>query len=245
MPIGSIYSRAELRQRLRDEVLLATSSGAASDERLNRSLQVAINGVWDILIRSDQGIGVTTESLTIATGDPDGIVPGPSIPLPSDFRRLLDLRISNDQVERTTPSEMFRRRQDAAPSSRRTYYVGGPTQGPVDPTTGIAAAVGATLETHPDLVDGDTIVMLYSTQPPDLGDPADPAQDVRTVDLLHDPVARYVVARAGMRALSRDDQEGRSRLAAEAAMAQAEFDPARAVRAGGIRRLSDYGRRGR
>jgi len=55
--------------------------------------------------------------------------------------------------------------------------------------------------------------------------------------LLMEPVVRYVVAMAAYRGTPRDDQVDRARLADVMARAEAEFDPARATRTGGVRRL--------
>lgn len=165
------------------------------------------------------------------------------MPLPTDFRRISSLFIGQYEAQRSNPAELHRlRNYDAiAPSITggqlgQYYTVSGPSQDDASQN------VGPQLETFPDWREGQTYSLLYVTQPPDLGDPDDPADDAVVVDFLMEPVVRAVVARAGIRSLSRDDNEGRARLEAEYARATAEFDPARAVRAGGVRTLQSYDR---
>lgn len=236
MPISTTYTRAQLRDLVADERRV-TFSGTAEKARVNRDIQIAVSRVWEILTRTDQGIGLATREVTIAEGALLDQVPGPSVPLPDDFRRVVALRVNGCEARRVPPAEMLAMRDALAAYGRgrhvqRPYYVSGPGQ--ITDAQLITTAVAARLEVYPDWAVGDQYTLLYVVQPPALLD------DAAEIDLLMEPVVRYIVAMAAFRGTARDDQTERARLSGVMTEAAAEFDPARAVRAGGTRRLSDY-----
>ena len=237
MPIGTTFTRGQLRERLRSEIRYQGAAGATTDDALNFNLQLALSRVFEILSRTDQGILTTTLEVTIATGDPDGQVPGERVPLPADFRRVSSLLVNRYEAYRSNPSELHRLRNSRISqvgSLRRKYTLSGPGQ------TTLEVSLPTQLEIYPGWVEGDVYSLLYVTQPPTLGDPADVLDDALIVDLLMEPVVRAVIARAGIRSLSRTDVQGQQRMAKEATEAEAEFDDARAVRGGDVRTLASY-----
>lgn len=239
--MGYIVTRSELRSQLRDEIRYVASSGAGSDAELNRRLQREVRRVWEKLTRTADGVGMGTLTKTIATGDPDGYVPGERVPLPDDFRRVSDIWVDKGAPELGTPAEVEGLAVQGTAVPYRwplLYYVDGPGQ-----QSGGTAVVAQQIRLFPDWREGQVLTLLYVRQPPSLGDPEQPADDTIDVDLLAEPVVRYVVARAAVRSVSRDDAQGYQRALDEMAQAEDDFERTRALRVGSPLRLSSFQRR--
>ena len=241
MPISTVLTRQQLRDRLRRKIRYTGSAGATQDAQLNAELQDAVSEVYEILSSSSDGILDKEIQVTIASGDPNGQVPGERVPLPDDFRRVASLYVNRYPAEVSNPSQVHRLRNDVLQADAtydfyRRYYVSGASQDDA------GAIVPEQLELYPAWAEGDIYSLLYVTLPPFLGDPTAPADDAASVDYMMDSVVRAIVARAGIASLSRDDEQGRARLLQEAMRAETEFAEARTQRAGGVRYLRDYDR---
>lgn len=236
-----ILTRAELLQRLRDLIKYVATSGAGSDAELNRRLQYQVSQVWERIIATSQGVGRATLTKTIAAADPDGYVPGEFVPLPSDFRRLELLLVNDREPDSSTPQELERLAVFGGTSvpgnAGLLFYLDGPGQ---DTTVSPPVPKDQRIRLYPDWQEGQTLLAFYVVQPPTLGDPADPLDDTIALDLIHEPVVRYVVARACTDAVSREDQQGYQRAKDERADAEDEFTRALARRIGAPPPLSAY-----
>lgn len=225
-----LVTREDLRLQLREEIRYCSTSGAGSDVDLNRRLQREVNRVWERLVPTAQGVGQGALSVTITPGDPDGYEPGARIPLPSDFRRLVLLRVDRYEPAPSTPQEVESYAVGAVTAPANVgllYYLTGPGQDTdVDPPVPTAQQV----RLWPDWRAGQQVVLVYAVQPPTLGDPADAADDTIELDLMHEPVVRYVVSRAAVRSVNREDQQGYQRAVEEQMAAEDEFTRAIARR---------------
>lgn len=233
-----LLTRAELRQRLRDLIKYVATSGAGSDAELNRRLQYQVSQVWERMVATSQGVGRATLRKTIAVAEPDGYVPGDFVPLPDDFRRLELLLVDGAEPRSATPQQL-ERAADGGPGGpgATLFYLDGPGQ---DVTVVPPVPRDQRIRLYPGWRAGQTLLMFYVVQPPTLGDPANPAHDTYEIDLMHDPAVRYVVARACVDAVSREDEQGYQRAKEERADAEDEFTRALAKRIGAPPPLSSY-----
>lgn len=239
--MGYIVSRADLREQLRDEIRYAAPSGAGGDAELNRRLQRELRRVWERLTRTADGVGMGTLTKTIATGDPDGYVPGDRVPLPDDFRRVSEFWVDRATPVLGTPAEVEGLAVQGTVVPYRVpllYYIDGSGQ-----QSGGTAVVAQQIRLFPAWREGQVMTLLYVRQPPSLGDPANPADDAIEVDLLAEPLVRYVVARAAVRSVSREDAQGYARAQEELAEAEDDFERTRALRVGSPLRLASFQRR--
>jgi hypothetical protein len=172
------YSRADLRGRLRVEAKLKAVTDPYDDGTLNRTLQYALAHTWEWLSSTDQGFGVRSQTKTVAA-EPDGWIPGAtSVVLPSDFRRLVELRRGNSFPDLVSPSESTWRQGP-------WYIINGPGQ-TVDSITAALVPTPQTIEFSPALSAGEEIRLVYAQQPPSLGSPDDPLLDGTSLDLVGD-----------------------------------------------------------
>lgn len=233
-------TRANLRRRLRDLIKYVATSGAGSDADLNRHLQYAVSAVWDRMLRTAQGFGRGALSKTIAALDPDGYVPGDFVPLPDDFRRLDLLLVDGLEPISSTPMEVETIAAQSAASpipGGLLYYLDGPGQ---DTTVDPPVPKEQRIRLYPPWRAGQVLALGYVVQPPTLGDAADAGDDVIELDLVSDPVVRFVVARAAVDCVSREDQQGYQRAQQERVEAEDEMSRALSVRAGGPVSLRSY-----
>lgn len=233
-------TREALRRRLRRRIRYCSTAGAGSDELLNEWLQEEVSQVWERMVATSQGVGITTLRKTIAAGDPDGYVPGERVPLPANFRRLILLRVDKAEPDVSTPQELetFAEIGAAVPgNSALLYYLDGPGQ---DTSGPLPAPTQQQIRLYPDWLEGQALFLLYAVQPPTLGDPSDVGDDAIELDLIHEPAVRYIVARACVAAVSREDQQGYQRALEEQSMAEEEFTRALALRTGAPPPLRSY-----
>jgi hypothetical protein len=235
-----LLTRADLLQRLRDMIKYVAASGAGSSAELNRRLQYQVSQVWERMVSTAQGVGRATLSKTIAVADPDGYVPGDFVPLPSDFRRQELLLIDGQEPDTRTPQEIERWAAQGnlgAIGGVLSFYLDGPGQ---DTTVSPPVPKDQRIRLFPAWQAGQSLVLHYVVQPPTLGDAADPLDDTIELDLIHEPSVRYIVARACVDAVSREDQNAYQRAKEERADAEDEFTRALARRVGPPPPLSSY-----
>jgi hypothetical protein len=237
-------TRESLRQRVRDEIRYCSTAGAGSDAELNRRLQRCVEDVWEEMVATAQGVGMATLTKTIATGDPDGYVPGDRVPLPDNFRRLSLLRVDRAEPWPSTPQETEAIAADVVGFPGNValiYYLDGPGQDTnVDPPV----PTGQQIRLYPPWREGQVLVLTYVVQPPTLGDPDDAGDDVIELDLVHAPTVRYVVSSTAVDSVSREDDRGYQRAQERKAMAQNAFQRALAMRIGPPPSLRSYRHRG-
>jgi hypothetical protein len=237
-------TRADLRARLRDEIRYCSSSGAGADADLNRRLQRHVADVWEEMVATAQGVGMATLTKTIATGDPDGYEPGDRVPLPADFRRQSLLKVDRAEPTASTPQELESFAVDAVAVPGRgalRYYLEGPGQ---DTSVSPPVPTAQQIRLYPPWREGQVLTLVYVVQPPTLGDPADVADDVIELDLIHEPAVRYIVCSTAVDAVSREDDKGYQRALERCARAEDRFTRALARRAGPPPSLSSYRHRG-
>lgn len=240
-----LVTREDLRQRLRDEVKYCSTAGAGADADLNRRLQREVNRVWERMTATAQNVGQATLSKTIAVAEPDGYVPGARVPLPADFRRAVQLLVDGQPPELRTAAKVEYLAESgvaAVGSVGHVYYFDGPSQDTSGPTP---VPTDQQIRLFPDWTAGQSLVLVYAVQPPTLGDPADAGDDGIELDLVHEPAVRLVVARACVRSVSREDQQGYLRAKDEQAEAEEEFTRALARREAGALPLASFRNRGR
>lgn len=249
-------TRRQLRDRYRIENQRNGNSGVDTDTNINSILQYALNHTWEWLTSTDQGFGVISLVKTVAAGDVDGYIPGATqVNLPTDFRRVIELKRNNGFPDLVSHSEAQWRIPMNAPG---WYLIGGPGQSATLDVNGNPTLIAQTIQFSPALIDQESITLVYAQQPPSLGDPtmdspvptaAQNLIDQTQLDMIADGVVRLVMARAAVLQAPKEDQFIYPRVLREYTVAQDEYQRTVSQRAGGLMPLSrfkkprGYGRR--
>jgi hypothetical protein len=238
-------TRTQLLARLRDVIHETTSAGAYETARLIPHLQYALEEVWSDLTASEDGVGRVHENFTVAAGDPNGRVPGQSLPLPSLFAVLVAVRRNGRRLRPGTPD---RREFNAgfavsgSFSDPGRYWIDGPNQN----ISGVGAVTltAATLLTTPNWAQGDVVEWVYIQKPPLLIAPNDPNQVNPTLeitlDLLEASIVAAVVNLAATFATARGDDSAMQRARTEAGRVIANYFKRAHDRDRGVQILSDF-----
>lgn len=238
-------TRTEILERLRNVIHEQTSAGSYETSRLIPHLQYAIEEVWSDLTSSEDGVGRVHENFTVATGDPDGRVPGPALPLPSLLAMLVAVRRNGCRLRRGTPD----RREFGGGTVATTtlgdpakYWIDGPNQN-ID-SGGAVTLTAATLLTVPDWREGDVVEWVYTQNPPLLIAPNDPDQVDPTLeitlDLLESSIVAAIVNLAATFATARGDESALQRARGEAQRVIANYFKRAHDRDRGVQVLSDF-----
>lgn len=236
-------TRTQLLARLRDIIHEPTSSGAYETARLIPHLQYALEEVWSDLTAREDGVGRVHENFTVAAGDPNGRVPGQSLPLPSLFSVLVAVRRNGRRLRPGTPD---RREFNAAATFSNAepgkYWIDGPNQN----ISGVGSVTlsSATLLTTPNWAQGDVVEWVYIQKPPLLIAPNDPNQTNPTLeitlDLLEASIVAAVVNLAATFATARGDDSAMQRARGEAQRVIANYFKRAHDRDRGVQMLSDF-----
>lgn len=238
-------TRTQLLTRLRDCIHEQTSSGSYETALLIRQLQYALEEVWSDLTSSEDGVGRVHERFTVAAGDPNGRVPGQSLPLPTLFSVLVAVRRNGHRLR---PGSSDRREFVGATGSSNSladpckYWIDGPNQNISG--VGVVTLSAATLLTTPNWAQGDIVEWVYIQKPPLLVAPNDPNQINPTLeitlDLLESSIVAAVVNLAASFATARADDSALQRARTDAARVIANYFRRAHDRDRGVQLLSDF-----
>lgn len=238
-------TRTNLLARLRDVTHEQVSAGAYETSRLIPHLQYALEEVWSDLTSSEDGVGRVHENFTVAVGDPNGRVPGQSLPLPSLFSVLVAVRRNGRRLRPGSPDRREFNGGSVLANSLADpgrYWIDGPNQN--ISALGAVTLTAASLLTTPSWIAGDVVEWVYIQKPPLLIAPNDPNQVTPTLevtlDLLESSIVAAVVNLAATFATARGDDSAMQRARTEAQRVIANYFKRAHDRDRGVQLLSDF-----
>lgn len=205
-----IVTGADILERIRRDIKTPSNAGNYGDVAIARYWEEEWSFDWTELGAGDYGIGLKRTTFT-AVGSTHAVA--------ADFLYMLAITRERSEQHRQPGTYTSDKMVNAEGLYLATTWQGGDWYYQL-----LTGATGDTLEVMPPLDGSETIRMSYCEQPPSLGDPTNqPVWQVASINVIAEPIYAHAIARARVRAVSRESQAEYQRALTEQAERRARF----------------------